>query len=215
MTNTTTPNRMKASLKILSGSASITAAGAYIWNYGIPNITWNTLGYFLLASIILLPLAFGRKVWKKIGPQFEKDAVEASAGWLDSKLRSIFSGFRQRYYDEVIAEHNLFNVVGISTKGNVRIDLESIFVDLRIAPSEKNSQNPINLLKNEDLQGSKPIWEFLRILRRNGPKYAPAFAIIGAPGCGKTTLLQHLALIFSQNKQRPLKLPPYIPILLF
>src|SRR5262249_55167520 len=35
------------------------------------------------------------------------------------------------------------------------------------------------------------------------------------PGCGKTTLLQHIALTFAANQQRHHNLPAYIPLLLF
>ena len=42
-----------------------------------------------------------------------------------------------------------------------------------------------------------------------------ALSIIGAPGCGKTTMLQHIALIFAANKQRRYRLNAMIPLMLF
>ena len=53
------------------------------------------------------------------------------------------------------------------------------------------------------------------MVRCKEPETAPALAVIGAPGCGKTTLLQYLALAFAQNRQRKLKLSAYVPVLLF
>ena len=104
---------------------------------------------------------------------------------------------------------------GLRTQGNFTLELERVFVELRIAPAAGSISGRINLLADVELQGSKPIWDFLRVVRRKEPETAPAFAVIGAPGCGKTTLLQHLALAFAQNRQRKLKLPAYVPVLLF
>jgi hypothetical protein len=39
--------------------------------------------------------------------------------------------------------------------------------------------------------------------------------VIGPPGCGKTTLLQHIALTLAANKQNRHKLRPYSPLFLF
>ncbi len=73
-------------------------------------------------------------------------------------------------------------------------------MDLRIAPAAGSVSRGIHLLVDQELQDSKPIWDFLRVIRRKEPETAPAFAAIGAPGCGKTTLLQYLALALAQIK---------------
>lgn len=209
------PKKITKLFAILSGIALITSAGSYIWNYAIASLTGENIGYFVFGSMILLVMGFGRKVWSKIGPQLEKDAVEATASWLDNTLRYTFSRFRRRYCQEMVYEHRFFNVHGLRVRSNFTLELERVFVDLRIAPSTNNDPGLLSFLIDEDIRGSKPMWEFLRILKRKGAGKAPAFAVIGPPGCGKTTLLQHLTLIFCQNKQRSLKLPAYVPVLLF
>ncbi|MEI2771227.1 MAG: NACHT domain-containing protein [Candidatus Competibacter sp.] len=145
----------------------------------------------------------------------EKDAVNATADWLLNAIRIGLSDFRRRYNQQVYYDHRFFNVRGLRTQGNFTLELERVFVELRIAPAAGSISGRINLLADVELQGSKPIWDFLRVVRRKEPETAPAFAVIGAPGCGKTTLLQHLALAFAQNRQRKLKLPAYVPVLLF
>lgn len=176
---------------------------------------WQAAGLLALYEIGLVLLGFWRKVWKKIWPTLEKEAVNATAAWLLNAVRIGLSGFRRRYNQQVYYDHRFFNVRGLRTQGNFTLELERVFVELRIAPAAGSISGRINLLADAELQGSKPIWDFLRVVRRKEPETAPAFAVIGAPGCGKTTLLQHLALAFAQNRQRKLKLPAYVPVLLF
>lgn len=176
---------------------------------------WQAAGWLALYEIGLVLVGFWRKVWKKVWPELEKDAVNATADWLLNAIRIALSDFRRRYNQQVYYDHRFFNVRGLRTQGNFTLELERVFVELRIAPAAGSISGRINLLADAELQGSKPIWDFLRVVRRKEPETAPAFAVIGAPGCGKTTLLQHLALAFAQNRQRKLKLPAYVPVLLF
>jgi len=176
---------------------------------------WQAAGLLALYEIGLVLLGFWRKVWKEVWPKLEKDAVNATAAWLLNAVRIGLSGFHRRYNRQVYYDHRFFNVRGLRTQGNFTLELERVFVELRIAPAAGSISGRINLLADVELQGSKPIWDFLRVVRRKEPETAPAFAVIGAPGCGKTTLLQHLALAFAQNRQRKLKLPAYVPVLLF
>ncbi|MDG4583344.1 MAG: NACHT domain-containing protein [Candidatus Competibacter sp.] len=176
---------------------------------------WQAAGLLALYEIGLVLLSFGRKVWKKVWPELKKDAVNATAAWLLNAVRIGLSGFRRRYNQQVYYEHRFFNVRGLRTQGSFKLELDRVFVELRIAPAAGSVSSHSNLLADVELQGSKPIWDFLRVVRRKELETAPAFAVIGAPGCGKTTLLQHLALAFAQNRQRKLKLPAYMPVLLF
>src|SRR5262249_57176523 len=82
---------------------------------------------------------------------------------------------------------------------------------LRIALSNPQEPN-YNPIAMKELAGARPIWNFLREQAKGETQ---ALAIIGPPGCGKTTLLQHIALTFAANQQRHHNLPAYIPLLLF
>ena len=176
---------------------------------------WLAMGLLVAYEIGLVLLAFWRKVWQKVWPELETEAVNVTADWILNFVRIRLSGFRRRYNQQIYYDQRFLNVRGLRTQGSFTLELDRVFVELRIAPTASSGPGRINLLTDEEFQGSKPIWDLLRVVRRKQPDAAPAFAVIGAPGCGKTTLLQHMALAFAQNRQRKLKLPAYVPVLLF
>src|SRR5262245_38652354 len=88
------------------------------------------------------------------------------------------------------------------------LKLDQVFVDLRIAPSGNPQRPGMDSIAVKELTGNRPIWEFLRVKR--GKNEAPAaLAVVGPPGCGKTTLLQHVALTLAANRQRRYRLRAY------
>lgn len=73
----------------------------------------------------------------------------------------------------------------------------------------------IDLGAQAELAGSRPIWDFMRSNMMSHPKGdVRPLAVIGAPGCGKTTLLRHIAHTYANNHQRPHKMRSRTPILL-
>jgi energy-coupling factor transporter ATP-binding protein EcfA2 len=156
---------------------------------------------------------FLKKVWKRVWEQdLEPRAVKATADMLISAVETAVSGFRRRYLEEVCSRHRWFNVRGLRTQGMHKLKLDHVFVELRIAPQElkKASTDPI---RGEVLSGNRTVWEFLVSPE---PAYR-CLAVVGAPGCGKTTLLQHLALTLAQNRQRRYqrRCHALIPVFLF
>jgi hypothetical protein len=121
----------------------------------------------------------------------------------------VFSAFDfgLRYRRQVIFEHRVFNVCGLRTQGTFALDVEKVYVNLRIA-SARQAGRPMPLLTREALTGNRPIWDFLRQEMRG-------WAVVGAPGCGKSTLLQHIALNFAANRHRAFRMRACFPLLLF
>lgn len=149
----------------------------------------------------------GKDVWETLKPEI----VKASTDWIKVGLLSVLSDFRRRYKKHVMYEHRVFGSRGLRTPGQGILELEQVFVELQIAPSHalQVSANPLFF---KSLPGSQPVWAFLRRIKK---KEATALAILGPPGCGKTTLLKHLALTFAVNRQRRYRLRAYTPVLLF
>src|SRR5262249_27147908 len=143
----------------------------------------------LLYEIAVVAAAFSKKVWAEL----EKDAIKATADWVRAAARNFKPGFRRRYNTEIIHEHGVFNVRGLGLINTFTLKLDQVFVDLRIAPSG-NPQRPVmDPIAVKELTGNRPIWEFLSV-KRGEDEPAAALAVVGPPGCGKTTLLQHVAL---------------------
>ncbi|MBS1791509.1 MAG: NACHT domain-containing protein [Acidobacteria bacterium] len=188
---------------------------------------------------VVAAAAFFNEVWKE---ELRKDAVKATADWVRAAVRNFRPGFRRTYYKQIIREYGVFNVRGLGLINAFVLKLDQVFVDLRIAPSfnphKPNSDltaPPLAIsyiqeefgkaqkaspgliappLPAERLRGNRPVWDFLRI-RTKKDEQAAALAIIGPPGCGKTTLLQHIALTLAGNRQRRYRLRAYVPLLLF
>ncbi|MFI3220322.1 MAG: NACHT domain-containing protein [Methylococcales bacterium] len=115
--------------------------------------------------------------------------------------------FSLRYKKHIIYEHRVFNVCGLRTQGAFTLEVDKVYVGLRIAPSA-HPNNPNGLTHHQALEGNRPIWDFLK-------QDFKILAVIGAPGCGKSTLLQHIALAFAANKHGSHGLSAHTPVFLF
>ena len=129
----------------------------------------------------------------------------------EPKKISWFSNFHHRYNQHVIYEHRMFNVRGLRTQGTFTLKLEKVFVELRIIHSHNPQKINVNPVFAKEFVDNHPIWDFLKFKSDE----TLVLGIIGAPGCGKTTLLQHIALIFASKQHRRYKMSAEIPLLLF
>ncbi|WP_353573050.1 NACHT domain-containing protein, partial [Candidatus Albibeggiatoa sp. nov. BB20] len=157
----------------------------------------------LVAFLTVLSILSGTFLWllKKYYPRQFFDSLDNRL-----KLHFKFSHFQKAYHQQLVYSHRVFNVRGLRTKGTFTLEVERVFVALRITHTNIQQAN-FDPILSKDLEGSHEIWGFLR---RDD---LSVLVIIGAPGCGKTTLLQYLTLAFAQNKQP--KLSYSVPILLF
>ena len=158
--------------------------------------------------LVLVLAAFARKIWRELEPRWAKSCAD----WVDGRVRLALSRFRRRYYERLMHRHRVFNVRGIRAMGTYTLQLEQVFVELRVAP-----QNPqeatADLIQGNVKPGNRSIWDILV----SEHQAFRSLAVIGPPGSGKTTLLQHLSLVFSRNKQRRYdkRCRAYVPIVLF
>lgn len=159
---------------------------------------------------LLLIAAFGKKVWAKL----EDEAVQRTADWIKTGISNFKPGFRRRYKQQIIRDHGIFNVRGLGLLNTYTLKLEEVFVDLRIAPSSNPSRPSAHPVERKKFAGNLPVWDFLRVKTQKKDD-ALALAIIGPPGCGKTTLLRHVALTLAGNRQRRYHSRAYTPIFLF
>jgi energy-coupling factor transporter ATP-binding protein EcfA2 len=134
---------------------------------------------------------------------------------VDRIVRSIFSKYRKRYLEHLVYRHRNFDVKGLTTQGIYTLELEQVFVELSVAPQVLHgiSADPIRQVPEELRGGRHVIWDYLQAEQMGSQN----LAIIGAPGCGKTTLLQHMTLTLAAGRKhsRQVNAPDKLPILLF
>jgi energy-coupling factor transporter ATP-binding protein EcfA2 len=196
-------------------------AGIWSWEDGKQWVMDNPMVTTLLAGMVALAIGFAAKVWKRL----ERSWVDSCADYIDATVRRILPRFRRRYYRQLIYRHRFCNVRGLRTQGTYSLELEKIFVQLRIAPqgSGTNSADPLRHTRQPGRGGggsvtggwavNRSIWEILS----SDDESLRCLAVIGPPGSGKTTLLQHLAITFAANRQRRYhcRSRAYVPIFLF
>lgn len=169
-----------------------------------------TIFMVVLYELAVFAITFGKEVWNRLKP----DAAQYVADKIRTRFQSLSFSFPQRYKQYVINEHNLFNVRGLGLINTFTLELEQVFVDLRVAPSGNPQRATSDLITTMERAGNRPIWDFLRISKDKRGE-ALALAIIGPPGCGKTTLLQHVAMTLATNQHRRYRFHKSLPILLF
>jgi energy-coupling factor transporter ATP-binding protein EcfA2 len=196
---------MKKALWTLISQIPLVGGAAVLWKEVVKH-PLAAIGIAVLYELFSFVLIFGSKVWKELEPQ----AVAGAAEWVKITFLNFFSRFRRRYNRQVIYDHRVFNVRGLRTTGTYTLEVEKVFVELRIAPGHLQ-QAGVNPTAFKEVSGSAPVWEFLRRMKA---QETIALAVIGPPGCGKTTLLQHIALTVAANKQNRHKLRPYSPLFL-
>ena len=167
-----------------------------------PELFAAVVGWGLLASFLV-------RVWKEI----EDDAVKTTAaklGAAPSYAASLLGrlwdacrgwlvawspGFERIYRKRVRAKYGIFNDRGLGLINANCLDLEKVYVELRIHSDVTFKTPPVDPLRRP-VEGREPVWRFLRELR---PGYA--LVLLGAPGSGKTTLLHHLLLTYARGRQ--------------
>jgi predicted NACHT family NTPase len=175
------------------------------WNLAI----WLTVG----AGAIALLLKFFDKLSPHLDKLFEWLANNF-AEWVQRLWWKLTAQFQGRYYESLIFAVRDFRTQGLKTKGSFTLDLEKVFVPLRVAP-ESPDRVMAGMLQSRGTAEDLKIWNFLADLRKQ-----PAFrriVAIAPPGAGKSTLLEHLALTYAHNTQRRQhrRAPRLIPVLLY
>ena len=183
------------------------------------------LGTTILLTALVMIGTFARKLTDRILDKIEErldEKIEPLASWVVDRLEQAVvslwwrftSPFEKRYIQHLIYAYRDFRTQGTQTRGPFALDLEKVFVPLRVAP-ESLERIPSDMIRLSDTRDSLQIWDFLAVVKRQ-----PAFqrlVIIGAPGAGKSTLMEHLALTYAKRTQRNYhaKAPKLLPILLY
>ena len=190
-------------------------------------------GVEFILSIVTFVLAavgtFWSKVWKEVEPIVVSGIVEmlkAAPGtvrdllgrWWDALAGTVdlvavgtvgrwitWGVYKGRYLAELRYKYGLFNIKGLGLINANQLDLDRVYVDVKANADVRLNRLDLNPVSRE-IRERAPVWDHLRALR-------PGFALvlIGPPGCGKTTLLQHVLLTYASNRQWRRRMRAKIP----
>jgi predicted NACHT family NTPase len=206
----TLPPKSRLPTIILLLVATLGVPGVAAWTFAdqVTQHPWQALGLALIYEFLVLVGSFVTQVWQKLQGRL----VDRMTDRIDALLQGFSPGYRRRYLRHMIFCHRNFDVKGLTTQNIYTLELQKVFVELRIAPRSVHeiSTDPVPRIPKE-LKGQRPIWEHLKARELGN------LALIGPPGSGKTTLLKHITLTLAAGWQirRTVNAPKKVPILLF
>jgi energy-coupling factor transporter ATP-binding protein EcfA2 len=223
------PSRFWSTLLLILAAFGIPVATLAVFTRYVTEHPLLAFGIWLLYEATVFILGFAGKVWQEL----ENSWVKSTAKFLDHWIQGIISRYRKKYFYYLRYQHRDFDVKGLSTLGTSTLELDQVFVELRIdqTTAQLANVNPIqdvhvsgispSMKKDKGvpqdlLESSHAIWEYLA----STPLSNQHFVIIGPPGSGKTTLLKHITLLLvahRKSSQRPhhVRISHKLPILLF
>ncbi len=179
----------------------------------------------LTVTLIAIGGKFCKDVWEAVLNRVEAKLagkVDIVADWIVERLEylvikywwQLTSNFQFKYYQSLIYGCRDYRTQGLKTRGPFTLNLEKVFVPLRVAPESPDKISSEIIQTRESAEEIK-IWDFLAASLTQSTYRS--MVIIGAPGSGKTTLLEHLTLVYAQNCQRKYsrEAPKLIPVLLY
>lgn len=121
--------------------------------------------------------------------------------------------FQERYFSGLLDYYRDYRIKGLRTQGDFVLDLDKVFVPLKVAP-ESLHQISSGMLLPRTNTNRMDVWDFLANCSKE--RSACRLAIIGPAGSGKTTLLEYLTLTYAHNRQRyqHRQAPTLIPVLI-
>lgn len=200
-------------------------------------VQWAPLGGsgYLLASFLLrqewmqvlltFPVTIVTAVWAAYSGSFierlnaiyaergkrDADALTSWLSSLDESLKWQFLDFDNKYLRQQAKISTEYTTEGFNPDRTTIPLLEEVFVPLRLSGYVDASNEYLDT--STSTTDSLSIWDVLQRSRKDIT--FRQIAIVGSGGFGKTTLLRHVSLIYSQEKHRRYNAPKLTPFLLY
>jgi NACHT domain len=169
----------------------VTAFHDFVFAHPVPSLVIGILYIVMAGSVFVL--------WQRLVNLW----IERSVHWIDTRVQWFTSQARRKYWQYLVYQYRDFDVKGLSTQVIYTLELDQVFVELRVdpMPAHATSSDPVRL--PADLAtGEHAIWDYLAADALKNQH----LAIIGAPGSGKTSLLKHVVLSLVTRTKRQVAL---------
>src|SRR5437660_2346909 len=134
--------------------------------------------------------------------------------WIRMRISWLIFLPKRKYRRYMRDQYRYLDMKGLGPKGTFTLALHQIFVEPFIIPipAHRSAVSPLQT-PSAISEGKHPIWDYLAFRPLRGTH----FALIAAPGGGKTTLLKHIVHTLLNKHARPFatKVPGALPLLLF
>jgi hypothetical protein len=173
---------------------------------------WTEVGLCFAGAVgVWILIRVGKKLAPKLDELLEW-SINGIAKWIQegwSSLRSDFEGTflkrQARLSEEYISE-------GFNPDRTAVLSLEDVFVPLDLSGALSSGMIDGSDVPASLMTDSLDIWKLLARSRRD--RKFRQIAILAKGGMGKTTLLQHIVLIYGQRNQRRYRAPKLVPVML-
>ncbi len=177
----------------------------YMWNVVL--YTMKEIGDFFSKTFVARIV---KKLWSAVVRRIEKYVIKKGI----YIVGSISPGFKERYLKRLIIDHGKVNTKGLGLINPFKLDIDQVFVEPIIALSSNPNKPLTNMIKFNNFDEKRDIWDFIRVSERGRKKkqMPEGYALIGPPGCGKTTLLKKISVMLAHKCHSWCNIRPYVPI---
>ena len=198
-------------------------------DYGKAIITG--MGLVSATFILTLFVRFVTKVYETVESDADNFAVWLSRNFISLltrfykdlllKIKQLISRFQSKYYERLVQTYRQFQTKGLKFRGAVALELEDLFIPLRLAPEIEVSSEVVPNSDFKTIQQQRQnckgweLWDFIAEIPKESS--SRRIAILGSPGSGKTTLLQYITLAYAKKIQNRYhkKVPNLVPVILY
>lgn len=146
---------------------------------------------------------------KSVRERVKQVFTKKSEIWLEDIVARA-SSYDADYRRAVLAKDDEISGTGLGRLRGFALDLKQVYVDLEITKSSTTTTTPLDPIEMATKSG-KSIWDYVQAFDQ---LEAQGLLILGPPGMGKSTLLQHLTLSYAAGVDPKRKLKERLPVLL-
>jgi|GEM_PF-3475202 len=146
-----------------------------------------------------------------IGQRMNERFVEDAGDYFYDTASAPFRSHHKRYVKYLEDRYTFLDLKGTGDRGTFDPELKDVFVNLRVVEIDDTGDLRRSLILDRETTGDvHDIWHFVK---KSDYKH---LAILGPPGSGKTTIMQHILMTLTIPRlRRKVRVPRKMPVFLF